>query len=287
MKNFIYLFVIAIGGLIVGCSTAPPIELLNARESYQHASNSQASTLVPADLHKAQASLEIAEQSFKDNGGSYKTRDLSYVADRKSKMAEALATTAAGNAVSAKAKLDYDAAQAEILKNTKDNLANSEKDTKMKSDQLEAEKQAHLDADNRAAKAQADLAALAAVKEEERGLVITLSGSVLFASNKSELLPSAQDRLNHVAEALLATKERKLTVDGYTDSQGSSSFNLELSQRRADAVRNYLVSRGYPAELIVAVGVGKDSPIADNKTAEGRANNRRVEIVVDHARKNN
>jgi outer membrane protein OmpA-like peptidoglycan-associated protein len=286
MKNFIYLFVIAIGGLIVGCSTAPPIELLNARESYQHASNSQASTLAPADLHKAQASLEIAEQSFKDNPSSYKTRDLSYVADRKSKTAEAIASTVAGNAVTAKAKLDYDAAQAEILKNTKDNLANSEKDTKMKSDQLEAEKQAHLDADNRAAKAQADLAALAAVKEEERGLVITLSGSVLFASNKSELLPSAQDRLNHVAEALLATKERKLTVDGYTDSQGSSSFNLELSQRRADAVRNYLVSRGYPAELVVAVGVGKDSPVADNKTAEGRANNRRVEIIVDHAPKN-
>jgi outer membrane protein OmpA-like peptidoglycan-associated protein len=286
MKNLIYLFVIAIGGLIVGCSTAPPIELLNARQSYQHASNSQASTLVPADLHKAQVSLEIAEQSFKDDPSSYKTRDLSYVADRKSKMAEALATTAAGNAVSAKAKLDYDAAQAEILKNTKDNLANSEKDTKLKSDQLAAEKQAHLDADNRAAKAQADLAALAAVKEEERGLVITLSGSVLFASNKSELLPSAQDRLNHVAEALLATKERKLTVDGYTDSQGSSSFNMELSQRRADAVRTYLVSRGYPAELIVAVGVGKGSPVADNKTAEGRANNRRVEIIVDHAPKN-
>jgi outer membrane protein OmpA-like peptidoglycan-associated protein len=286
MKNIIYLFVITIAGLFVSCASAPPAELINARESYQHASMSQASTLVPADLHKAQVSLEVAEKSFQDNPNSYQTRDLSYVADRKSKTAEALATTASENAKTAKANLDYQATQTEVLKNTKENLANSEKDAKVKSDQLAAEKQARLDADNRAAKAQADLVALAAVKEEERGLVITLSGSVLFVSNKSELLPAAQDRLNHVADALLATKERKLTVEGYTDSQGSASFNKELSQRRADAVRSYLISRGYPGELIIANGIGEDSPVADNKTPEGRANNRRVQIVVDHAPKN-
>jgi outer membrane protein OmpA-like peptidoglycan-associated protein len=285
MKNIIFISVIAMMALLVGCSTAPPIELLNARQSYQHASNSQASTLVPADLHKAEVSLEIAEKSFKDDPDSYKTRDLAYVADRKAKMAEALATTAAGNAAKEKADKEYQASQTEILKTTKENLANSEKDAKIKSDQLASEKQARLDADNRAAKAQADLAALAAVKEEERGLVITLSGSVLFASNKSELLPAAQDRLNHVADALLATKERKLTVEGYTDSQGSYNFNKELSQRRAEAVRSYLISRGYPGELIIANGIGEDSPVADNASAEGRANNRRVEIVVDHVPK--
>jgi len=286
MKNIIYLFVIAIAGIYVGCASTPPAELINAREAYQHASMSNAATLVPADLHKAQASLEIAEQSFKDSPNSYKTKDLAYVADRKARMAEALATTAAGTAVTAKAKVDFDATQAQVLKNTKENLASSEKDAKAKSDQLASEKQAHVDADARAAKAQADLAALAAVKEEERGLVITLSGSVLFVSNKSELLPAAQDRLNHVAEALMATKERRLTVEGYTDSQGSAEFNKELSQRRADAVRSYLISRGYPGELIIANGIGEDSPVATNKTAEGRANNRRVQIVVDHAPKN-
>jgi outer membrane protein OmpA-like peptidoglycan-associated protein len=169
------------------------------------------------------------------------------------------------------------------LKNTKADLASSEKSDLLKSEQLATEQKARLDADNRAAKAQSDLADLAAVKEEERGLVITLSGSVLFASNKSDLLPSAQDRLNHVADALLTTKERKLTVDGFTDSQGSASYNQDLSQRRADAVRSYLISRGYPGELILAEGIGENRPVADNTSAEGRANNRRVEIIVDHA----
>ena len=286
MKNIIYLFIIAIAGLLVDCASVPPAELINARQAYQHASMSQAATLVPADLHKAQVALEIAEKSFKDDPNSFQTRDLSYVADRKSKIAEALATTAAENAATAKANLDYQATQTEILKNTKENLANSENATKIKSDQLATEHQARLDADNRAAKAQAELDTLAAVKEEERGLVITLSGSVLFASDKSELLPAAQDRLNHVADALLTTKERKLTVEGYTDSQGSFSHNKELSQRRADAVRSYLILRGYPGELIIANGIGEDSPVADNATPEGRADNRRVEIIVDHAPKN-
>jgi outer membrane protein OmpA-like peptidoglycan-associated protein len=121
------------------------------------------------------------------------------------------------------------------------------------------------------------------VKEEARGLVITLSGSVLFASNKSALLPAAQNRLNQVAEALMATKERKLTVEGHTDSQGSSSYNQVLSQQRADAVRSYLISRGYSGDLIQAHGIGKDRPVADNANAEGRANNRRVEIIIDRA----
>jgi outer membrane protein OmpA-like peptidoglycan-associated protein len=285
MKNIIYLFIIAIAGLLVDCASVPPAELINARQAYQHASMSQAATLVPADLHKAQVALEIAEKSFKDDPNSFQTRDLSYVADRKSKIAEALATTAAENAATAKANLDYQATQTQILKNTKENLANSENATKIKSDQLATEHQARLDADNRAAKAQAELDTLAAVKEEERGLVITLSGSVLFASDKSELLPAAQDRLNHVADALLTTKERKLTVEGYTDSQGSFSHNKELSQRRADAVRSYLILRGYPGELIIANGIGEDSPVADNATPEGRADNRRVEIIVDHAPK--
>ncbi len=285
MKNLIYLFIIAITGLIVDCASAPPAELINARESYQHASMSQAATLVPADLHKAQVSLEIAEKSFQDDPNSFQTRDLSYVADRKSKLAEALAITAAENAATAKSKLDYQTTQTEILKNTKANLTTSENNAKIKADQLAVEHQARLDADKRAADAQAELDTLAAVKEEERGLVITLTGSVLFASDKSELLPAAQDRLNHVADALLATKERKLTIEGYTDSQGPSSYNQKLSQRRADAVRSYLISRGYPGELIIANGIGEDSPVASNSTPEGRADNRRVEIVVAHAPK--
>jgi outer membrane protein OmpA-like peptidoglycan-associated protein len=272
MKPIIYLITIVFAGLLVSCSASlPPQELVNARQAYQQASTGQAAQLVPAELHKAQTALDAAEKSFLEDPDSYRTRDLAYIADRKSKMAEALAVTSAENNATAKAKKDYEATQAEIMKKTNDQLAIAQK--------------AQLDAEKAAADAQADLAKLAAVKEEARGLVITLSGSVLFASNESTLLPAAQDRLNKVADALLVTKERRLTVEGYTDSQGSSSYNMVLSQKRADVVRTYLISRGYPGDLIRAQGIGEDRPVANNSTAEGRANNRRVEIIVDHMTK--
>lgn len=286
MKTTTSLIIALCAGLLAGCAASvPPTELVNARQAYQHATTGQAALLVPAELHKAQEALAIAEKSFLDEPQSFRTRDLAYIADRKAKMAEALATIAAGNAITAKANKDYQASQTEIVKNTKEDLAASERNGVLKAEQLAAEQQVRVDAEKRAADAQAELARLAAVKEEARGLVITLSGSVLFASSKSELLPAAQSRLNQVAEALLTTKERKLTVEGHTDSQGSSAYNLVLSQQRADAVRSYIISRGYPAELIQAQGIGKDRPVADNGNAEGRANNRRVEIIVDRAPK--
>jgi outer membrane protein OmpA-like peptidoglycan-associated protein len=142
-------------------------------------------------------------------------------------------------------------------------------------------KQDLSDSEKRTADALAALAALAAVKEEERGLVVTLSGSVLFRSAKSTLLSSAQVKLDQVANALLAVRARNLIVEGHTDSQGSESYNQGLSQRRADAVRDYLVQRGYPADRIQSRGKGKGSPIADNTSPEGRANNRRVEIIIE------
>jgi outer membrane protein OmpA-like peptidoglycan-associated protein len=270
MKTLAYLMSIAFAGLLIGCAASiPSPELVSARQAYQEASAGQAAQLVPAELHKAQEALAAAEKSFQDQPKSFRTRDLAYVADRKAKMAEALATTAAGNAAKAKADKEYQASQTEIAKNT--------------AEQLAVEQKARLEAEKKTAEAEANLAKLATVKEEARGLVIALSGSVLFASNKSELLPAAQDRLNQVAEALMATKERRLTIEGYTDSQGSSSYNQKLSQERAETVRAYLISRGYPGDLIRAQGIGEERPIADNANAEGRANNRRVEIIVDRA----
>jgi outer membrane protein OmpA-like peptidoglycan-associated protein len=260
---FISIASIACAGLLVGCAASvPPEELLSARQAYQQASTGQAAVLVPAELHKAHEALAAAEKSFQDEPKSVRTRDLAYVADRKAKTAEALATTAAGVAAKTKADADLQATQAVIAKNTADQLAIEQKK------RLEAE---------------ANLAKLAAVKEEERGLVITLSGTILFASNKSELLPSAESKLNEVSEALMATKERMLTVEGFTDSQGSSSYNQELSQKRAEAVRSYIISRGYEGDRIQAKGMGETNPIADNASAEGRANNRRVEIIVERS----
>ena len=112
-------------------------------------------------------------------------------------------------------------------------------------------------------------------------MVITLSGGVLFASNKSDLLPSARLKLNEVADALLKQdSESKIVVEGHTDSQGGAAHNQQLSQRRAQAVRDYLVTRGIAQDRITAEGFGVTRPVAENTSSEGRANNRRVEIVV-------
>jgi outer membrane protein OmpA-like peptidoglycan-associated protein len=124
------------------------------------------------------------------------------------------------------------------------------------------------------------------VKQEARGMVLTLSGSVLFASAKSELLGDAQTKLNDVASVLAKEDpDAKMVVEGHTDSQGGASYNQDLSQRRADSVRAYLVSHGVASDRVTAQGFGLTRPISDNTTAEGRANNRRVEIVVQNGAK--
>lgn len=150
---------------------------------------------------------------------------------------------------------------------------------------MKDEKTRRIEAEKRAAQAAADLARIATVKQEARGMVITLSGGVLFETAKSELMPSAQVKLNDVATALMQEDPLSaIVIEGHTDSQGGADYNRTLSERRAEVVRDYLVSRGVAADRITARGLGLTRPIADNKSAEGRANNRRVEIVVEPAR---
>lgn len=246
-----------------GCAHTVPAELANARAAYQHTSEGPAAQLVPADLHQAQTALAKAEQSFRDDPDSFQTRDLSYVAHRKCQMVDALASIAAEQGSTVQAKEDFSTLQGEIVTQTKADLSQTQADLSQTRTSL-----------------MVALAKLAAVKEEDRGLVITLSGSVLFRSGESILLPEAQTRLDQVAEALLTSRERSLVIEGHTDSQGTDEDNMGLSQRRADAVRTYLVGRGYAADLIVAQGMGEGTPIAANDTPEGRSNNRRVEIII-------
>jgi outer membrane protein OmpA-like peptidoglycan-associated protein len=98
-------------------------------------------------------------------------------------------------------------------------------------------------------------------------------------------LPGAQQKLDQVAEALKNQADHKMIVEGHTDSQGTESSNIELSQRRAQSVRDYLVSRGVPSDIITSTGLGQSRPVSDNSTPTGRANNRRVEIIVQPVEK--
>ena len=289
MKTSSLLTAIICAGVLSACATTVPIELVDARDAYHRASVGNTAQVAPAELHVANLALAQAEQSFRTDPDSYRTRDLAYVAWRKAQLADAAASIAIQQKSEAQAKNDYQTTQGKVVAKTKQDLsqtrsalAASQRIGEATAEQLSTEQEARAAAEKRAADAQAALAKLAAVKEEPRGMVITLSGSVLFASNRAVLLPEARTRLDQVAEVLLTSRERKLTVEGHTDSQGSVNFNLDLSQRRADAVRSYLVERGYQGDLIQAHGLGKGNPIADNGSAEGRANNRRVEIIIEH-----
>jgi len=101
---------------------------------------------------------------------------------------------------------------------------------------------------------------------------------VNFEFDKSILLADSKLILDRVAASLLAHPEVKVEVAGHTDSDGSDAYNLKLSDRRAKAVRDYLITKGVPATQLTANGYGESKPIADNKTVEGRAENRRVEL---------
>jgi outer membrane protein OmpA-like peptidoglycan-associated protein len=281
-KNIVATVGSALVMLVAGCAATPvPQDLLDARSAYLKAQSGPASQYKPDQVHEAKVALDKAEASYVDDPGDQKTKDLAYVAHRKAELAEANAASAQAQGVKGQADNDVKLTTKGQLVEARGQLANAGAQLAGREQQLEVEKKAHADADKRAKDALDRLAAsIGAVKQEPRGMVITLSGSVLFASNKDALLPAAQERLGQVAEALKTQDDHKIVVEGHTDSQGSAASNQGLSDRRAQAVVSYLVSRGVPADQIRAEGLGPSRPVADNTSAEGRANNRRVEIIV-------
>jgi outer membrane protein OmpA-like peptidoglycan-associated protein len=297
MKPITYLIIIACAGLLVGCATAPPAELINARQAYQHASAGQAAQLVPAELHKAQVALAIAEKSFQDDPKSFHTRDLAYVADRKAKMAEAFATTAAGNATTAKANKDYQATQTEIVKNTKEDLAAEQKA------RLDVEARRVQDSTNAVAEAarvkEANIAEARRIKDSTnaalllaeqksndtvfvliKGKTVVLRG-VNFEFNKAILTKDSERILWRAYNAMVANPDVRVVITGHTDNVGGQKSNQVLSLKRAQAVKNWLVKKGIASNRMRTVGRGLNEPVASNETDEGRAENRRMEFYVE------
>ena len=117
-------------------------------------------------------------------------------------------------------------------------------------------------------------------RSEARGQVMTISGDA-FASGQSQLRAEARENLQKIIDLINANPGASVLIEGHTDSQGSANLNQVLSQRRAEAVRDALIQQGVDGSRLRAVGLGKDRPVADNGSAEGRARNRRVEVVVE------
>src|ERR1700688_105673 len=129
-----------------------------------------------------------------------------------------------------------------------------------------------------AARLQAEVAQLKA-RPTPRGLVLTL-GDVFFDTGRAQLNPGANRKLDQLAQFLNEHKERRVQIDGFTDSVGTDSYNEDLSQRRANSVKSALLSRGVAASRIGTEGYGKAYPVANNVDSGGRQMNRRVEVVI-------
>lgn len=274
---------LSLAGLLAACATTPPPpELIDARTKYQEASTAPGANYATVELHEAQVALSEAEKKNEDSPASDTAKDAAYVASRKAVAARAKA--GAMSAVEAKKEAEKD------LVRFKDNQAQATKTTLEQTkgalgsaqQQASSERAGRLAAEEKANAALAQIAGMNAQKNE-KGYVLTLNGSVLFETGKSVLLPGAKQRLNDVAKAL-KEDARKISILGHTDSVGADDMNQRLSQSRAEAVRTYLVSQGVPTDRIRAEGMGETSPIASNETPDGRANNRRVEIVLEDAK---
>ena len=300
-------FMVVVAVMAAGCATAPPAELVKARTAYARASAGPAARLAPADLRKARLALDQAERALSNERNLPKVVDFAYVAERTAQIAEAHAETALTAKATSKATQDLGDKKGEVAKQaagaltaTRAELAEAQRGEAQQAQQIGVERTAReaaeqkADASERKAGASEEKAAASeqradqandalhgsSARPEGRGTVITLPGSVLFGSSGAHLRPAGLKRLDEVASVLVAPGQN-VVVEGHTDATGSPWSNLALSRRRAEAVRRYLVSRGCPTDRIVARGVGPDRPVADNASGEGRASNRRIEIVID------
>jgi outer membrane protein OmpA-like peptidoglycan-associated protein len=262
---------------MAACASAPQTNaaLENARSAVRSAeADPNVATYAALDMHTARKELDAAEAA----AAAHDERGIdqpAYLAAQTAHLAQLKASAKANDARVAAGKADRD--QIQLSARTKEvGSALSARDQAM---QTAADADAARDqATQQTAAVQAELDALKA-KPTDRGLVLTL-GDVLFDTGKADLNPGASRNLDQLVAFLTDHPERRVEIDGYTDNVGTDSFNLDLSQRRADTVRSVLVNRGIDSARIATRGYGKDFGVASNVDSGGRQLNRRVEIVI-------
>ncbi len=265
----------SVAAFALGCGAGrPPNQLVDARAAYQQASSHPAARMAAPDLVEAKDTLAAAERAYRD-GDTEKAKNLAYVAHRQSLAAQARAEAARAEETKRVALADFERFREMQAQAARDELERAKGALSIAQQEAQAQRQAREAAESK-------LSQIEGVQEHksEKGVVLTLSGNVLFPSAKTELLPTAKDRLAEVARAL-KEDNRTLLIVGHTDAKGSEEKNQKLSEARANAVRVFLVQQGIDENRIRSEGAGASQPIADNKSAEGRANNRRVEIILE------
>jgi outer membrane protein OmpA-like peptidoglycan-associated protein len=269
----------ALALLACGGERMPPKTLVDAQNELARAKGGIAMQLDPTDVHEAELALQRAEHAWSDDPDEPNTMDLAIIAQRKAQIAEAEAQAMKGQQDAANAKREQESLLTSQLQATRGALDKTSQKLQAEQAEGQANRAKLADLETKLKDARDTIAKIAAVKDDDRGMVITLSGEVLFKTGKWDLKAGAMAKLDQIAEALRG-KEQPIVVFGYTDNIGTRENNMDLSQKRSSAVRDYLVGRGIPSDLITAQGKGPDEPVSDNGSVDGRAANRRVEIVV-------
>jgi outer membrane protein OmpA-like peptidoglycan-associated protein len=275
--------------LLAACATTSP-ESESALARAQSAvrtleSDPMAAQSAGKPLQDARDALAAAVKAQQDHRPPDEVVHLAYLAQRRAEIGETIIaeTRAHDQMQQAQARRDqvlmaareHDAAVA------RQQASSAEAQAQAAQSQAAAARDQASAANDEAAAARAQLADLQA-KQTERGMVLTLGSNVLFDTNSDVLKPGADESLNRVAQFLQNQPGVKLRVEGHTDSRGSDSYNEALSQRRAQAVASALMARGVDASRVQAVGRGMEVPVATNDTAEGRQQNRRVELIFSN-----
>jgi len=284
--SFARLLVAAVAGVtLAGCASAPtkPPGSAEVRAKLTALQgDTELANGAPVALKDAESAVVIAEMKEKD---PVLAAHRVYIADRKVETARALAQTHAAEQRRAalveqgeKARLDSRTREAELAKNE---AADQKLQASQARNETVAAQMAADTAQREAAELQRQIELLKA-QPTDRGLVLTL-GDTLFATGRSEIKSGATANLDRVTTFLNEYPKRTAVIEGYTDSMGSDEMNQSLSQRRADAVKSYLVGQGVGSARLTTSGRGESSPVADNETADGRQRNRRVEVVISPA----
>jgi outer membrane protein OmpA-like peptidoglycan-associated protein len=213
-----------------------------------------------------------------------------YIADRKVDAARAIAETRSAEAErvtldeqNERARLDARTREADLAKTDAMTARAENAQQKVASDQARSDADAAQLAANvseqKAGELQRQLEILQA-KPTDRGLVLTLADTT-FATGRAEIASGATANLDRVKNFMTEYPDRTAAIEGFTDSMGTEDYNQELSERRANAVKRYLVARGIDSMRLTSAGRGENAPVADNESSAGRQQNRRVEVVIN------
>ncbi|OFA07281.1 OmpA family protein [Duganella phyllosphaerae] len=276
---------VAVAIVLSACSSAPitTSELDGARGDFVAAqSNPAVAASAPVEFKAAADALDRANAAAAQRESLADIDKLAYIAKQKIATAQEVTKQRQAEANVAQAGRQRDEVRLEAR------TAEADK-ARMAADRAKADADAaRQQADTAAASARDEQAKAAALqqqlndlqaKQTDRGLVITLN-DVLFNVDKAELSAEGMRTAQKLADVLAQEPKSMVLIEGFTDSTGSSSHNLDLSQRRADAVRQALVGMGVPANKISTKGYGAAYPVAGNNDAASRQLNRRVEIVL-------